>query len=199
VTRRPGRPAILSVRDQLQLFMKQLNALRTTRLWREQRVHFELEVKYDGDGTRVVVHEPDEDDMLAYLVRLRPFILNDEPVNLTTVYNVCFRHTLSDQIKARLTMWRAQWKQISRRAGLHVVIDDEELISSEVFDLYVNSIFHTDSERRDRLEALDPMTGGFYYTVFADFVVKSSEQAVKLSWMVTDALEGDLVEDAQRR
>lgn len=193
--RASSRVATLGVRDQLQLFMTQLNALRATRLWREQRVQFDFEVKYDGEVTRVSVYAPDEDGMLAYLVRLRPFILNDEAVNLTNIYNVCFEHARSDQLRARLIVWRAQWKQISRRAGLHVVIDDEELISKDVFDLYVNSIFHTDPEKRQRLDALDPMEGTLYHQVFADFVIKASEQAVKLSWMVTDALESDSVEE----
>ena len=188
--------ADLSVRDRLQLFMKQLGELRATRLWREQRVRFGLNIEYDGTDLRVSVDRPDEEAMIAYLVRLRPFVLKNEPVNLTSIYNLCFKHARTKQLGARLIVWRSQWKRISRRAGLHVIIDAEELISHKVFDLYMNSIFHTDLGKQRRLEALDSMDGALYHTVFADFVVKASEQVVKLSWMVADALEGDLDEEA---
>jgi hypothetical protein len=175
--------------------MKQLAKLRATRLWREQGVQIGLNIEYDGRMTRITVDGPDEDDLLAYLVRLRPFILTNEVVNLTSIWNLCFRHARSDLLRSRLSVWRSQWKQISRRAGLQVIIDDDDLISEKVFGLCVNSIFHTDPDKDQQLEDLDPVTRALYQTVFADFVVKASEQVVKLSWMVSDALEGDLVDD----
>jgi len=49
---------------------------------------------------------------------------------------------------------QARWKGIFKNVGFRVIIDDEEMVPEEVFDLFINAIFHSDPDNRERLKAL---------------------------------------------
>jgi len=59
----------------------------------------------------------------------------------------------------------------------------------------VNAIFHTDSDKRQRLAALGAIDGVLFHQVFGDFIIAATEQTIELSWIVEDALRSDLVEE----
>jgi len=192
-----SRVATLGVRDRLQLYMEQLAELGRRRLFQEG-IDFNFAIKYEApSGTLLTLDQPDEDSLRAYLVSLRPFILNDEAVHLYSVYRLCWRHVRSSELRWRLASWRTKWKQVDKTAGgLRVVIDDEELISAEVFDVWVNAIFHVDVEKRQRLAAMDGIDAMLFRQVFGNFIVRSTIQIIELSWIVEDALRDDLVEES---
>jgi len=166
-----------------------VSLLRNTRAFRENRMQFILTIKGerlnepDGGTTSFSLEGPDEEMLMHYLVRLRPFILKDEAVNLSRVYKVC-RRNAPEEFKPWVGAARARWREANAGVGLRVQIDNHELNPAEEFDLWVNAIFHTDSDKRKRIQARGDIDGMLAYQVFLGFVIETSNVVLMTAMIV---------------
>lgn len=110
--------------------------------------------------TRVRAHKVkvvDEDDLLAYLSALRPFLLNDDAVFLDRALKVAAAHVTDPKMQSHIDAIRTQWSAAQKDRSMQYVVGEEELTPRDVFLLYVNArFFHVpDPEAIELLRRVD--------------------------------------------
>jgi hypothetical protein len=110
--RRRNRRNVMDVRLRLELFRDRAEELRHTRLLQSgftPGVTIHGRRLEEGEGPwelSFVPREPDADDLCSCVTIFRPFILQDEPVYLFSIYNLCHQHLTHKQFKTYLAKSR---------------------------------------------------------------------------------------------
>ena len=191
-----ARRAIVAipVRDQLELFLARADELASTRLLRAG-FNASFNINWDhAQGTIFQTHEPDEDDLRAFLLTFRQFISNDEPVYLFKIYSLCYQHITNEELKANLVESRRSWQQELRQGGIRLNLKGRDISPEEVTNLWVNGYyFHNDHEKMLMLKSLLPHEHMLVRHIFLDHMIEATRRVMYVGRIVNIALREGLL------
>lgn len=184
----------MSVRERFQLFVQRVGELNRTRL-AQDGFDWALQIHFDRDhGVSVDLQQPDEDLLRSFLLALRQFMSQGEPVYLFTIYNLCNNHIASDFLRQQLAESRTAWKGALRGTGIGLTIDGREFTPEEATDIWLNGYyFHNDQAYREILAGLQSMDRGLVRTWFLQCITASAKVVVYVGSVVKHALDEGLI------
>jgi hypothetical protein len=143
---------------ELERFVERADRLRHTRLM-QKGLSTELSYTFDGRTSPNLIQgqlrQPDEDDLKAFLVDFRPFVLQREPVYVGRVYNQLEQRLTDTDRRDALRISRERWKNGQGQGGFQFFINERHVTPELAIDLYVNGwYFHDDADKRELLETL---------------------------------------------
>lgn len=95
---------------------------------------------------------PPEDDVAAFLHRLRPFVLNDERSNFNRVCNILGRAIAHPGMTGVLRQQRDEFTGRAFRSQVQLFSNNTVVNTEEALQDWLNAYeYHRDSERRERL------------------------------------------------
>lgn len=176
----PGK-AYLVVTDarplKLDLFVQRFNELAATRLIRRDdlRATFNLRMAVDTP-LAFSAHAPDEDDLRSFLLTLRQFVSDKEPVFVRRIASILWQRCSGDTVRAELQAARSLFDRSMTQGTLQVIWDRARLRPDEVLDMWINGkYFHSDRRKSELLDQLDPMSTIFVRHVFLEVLVEAAK------------------------
>lgn len=171
---------VLSVREQLELFLERGTELWDSRVRRLSGLNFSINIKgkADDDSVTFKFTEPDIEDFRSFLLTFRQFISNDEPVYLFKIYNLCQLHITDDKCKEVLAEARSIWQELLKKSGsgITLTVDNKELTPEDITDLWINGhYFHNNIEKRRFLKSLEPHLLDGAKAIFFDHVIETTK------------------------
>jgi hypothetical protein len=175
------------------VFLERATALEATTVVREQ-VGSQLKMSWkQGEPLQWRSTEPLAELLDSVLLRLRPFILNEDPAFLTGIHNICHQRLRSDTLRGQLVEIRTRWRAAQRTGILALRINERDLAPEYVMRLWINGwYFHSDPELTAELEQLAPEAHLLTRHVFLDYVYRAIESALRTAAVVRAGLAGDL-------
>ncbi|HET7076896.1 MAG TPA: hypothetical protein VFM49_05535 [Chloroflexia bacterium] len=172
---------------------------RATRLWEQPLVQAEyspsLKIQSDQTaGFRVLVNEPDETQLKAFLVDFRPFIMEQEPIYLDKIYNLCHQYVTDEHLRAELVEARADWARMQKAAAMRLIWNGVEQVPEALSDRWVQGYYlHNDWETIQRFDALPPHERAVLRYHFLQFVFQATHNILWVGSAINYALHAGLV------
>jgi hypothetical protein len=111
---------------------------------------------FANDGS--ITHKgefPPDDDIYAFLHRLRPIYLNDEETNFNKIANLVSQHILDNDVTEAIRYWKQYYDGRESQKIFTIKIKEKILNSNEFFDNYVNAFeYHRNPARRKYIDAI---------------------------------------------
>ena len=111
---------------------------------------------FSNDGS--IIHKgvfPPDDDISAFLHRLRPIYLNDEETNFNNIANLVGQHLSDDDTTEAIRYWKKYYDGRDSQKIFKIKIKEKILNSSEFFDNYVNAFeYHRNPKRRQHIDSI---------------------------------------------
>lgn len=188
-----GKQQILPPREQFDLFVQRADELARRRLIKDGlKVSFTIRYK-DTDGLQVTPANVDEEDVRSFVLDLRHFLSDNEPVHLDRLFNLCLRYLKDDTIKGHVSDARKHWWQIQKQISFELTIDGQQMTPAHVADVLINGqYFHNDPDHRSELGCLSPMLRTTIDAHFLFFVVKATEVILYLANVIRHGLSKGL-------
>lgn len=185
---------LINVTEQLGLFRFRAKQLEEARLLRNS-ASFGLTIRASStEGMSFSSQEPDEEDLRSFLLSFRQFILNDDPVYLFKIYNLCQKHITSDKLKKYLVQSREAWKKGLKKGGINLIFNEREITPEYVIDLWINGwYFHNDIEKLTKLQRLLPHEHMLVRQHFLSSLLEATWHVLYVAHIVTVALRDGLV------
>lgn len=120
--------------ERLRLFADEAEALSKTRLLSREKLDFGFQIAVSILGTTVKERGIDEDDLRSFLLKLRPFLSDDEPVFLHGIYNICEKLIPHEQVLPYIRKSRSQWKQQRNDETFQFIFNKRLIKSEEIVD-----------------------------------------------------------------
>jgi hypothetical protein len=153
---------------------RELGDMRLMKNWTGSKLTVQW---HEGRGLSVETENPDEEDLRSFLLTLRQFLMEKEPVFLYAIHNIAFQHLLSDELKKGLADARAEWTAFQRRGPVQIKLDQQEFGPERITDLWINGYYFHNSDDHRLLEQLagGPMAVLSRY-VLLDYVTEATNQ-----------------------
>ncbi len=115
-----------------------------------------LTINYDREkGMSVKVTLPEEDLILAFLHRLRRFILNDEPSSYNKVTGIIARRFDDPSIRGMVRAQRALYEGRDFQSQIRIESNNTVINCEDTLMKWLNAFeFHTDATKRAEIEKL---------------------------------------------
>ena len=134
-------------------------------------------------------YEPDADDLRSCVTVFRPFILQDEPVHLFSIYNLCHQHLTHEQFKTSLAKSREVFARECKSSGVILKLNEQEMTPERVSDLWINGYyFHIDEEQVLFLRSLPPVEQMLVKNQFLFFLVGAITQVLYVGNIIHTSL-----------
>jgi hypothetical protein len=184
----------LSLREQLEKFVYRVDELQQRRLLRTN-LGVGLQLNWDfAKGMSIRTEWPDEEDLRSFLVTLRQFMSQKEPVYLEKIYNLCVQHLKSEELRRAVLESQKSWKEELKRGGIRLEYDGRQFTPTEITGYWINSqYFHNDPEEFLLLQNLIPPAQVFARHIFLDHVVELTKRVLFLGDVLKVALAEGLV------
>ncbi len=187
----------LTVTKQLDLFLTRARQLEQTRLIRS-KPNSSWKMHFSEDGTMTITtEEPDEEDLRSYLMILRQFVLQKEPIHLGRIHNLLDRRITDDELRGYVTKARDGLKEAARGHGIHFQLNDETISPERVADLWINGeYFHNDPEKKQELDRLLPHPVLMMKHQFVTFVLDLQRVISYTGMIVNHARKHGLIDES---
>lgn len=137
--------------------------------------------------------EPTREALDALVIRLRPFVLDDDPAHLFSVMAICQASLRSDAMRAFLLDVRAEWSASQKRGALGLTFNERVMRPDRVARLWLNGYwFHPNGPEREELDAMIGPAQLLTRHMFLDYVYGAAEAAIATVDVVKIGLEQDL-------
>lgn len=175
---------------QLKLFISRANELKNKRAIRNG-FNTQLKINWDKEkGFITEITQPDEDDLRSFLLLLRQFISDKEPIFLNRIYNLCYKYIDDDDIKSGLIKAREVWKQSQINSGMGLILENDDFTPEYSTDLWINGYyFHNDEEKRKIIESKLHLEQIFIRHQFLNYIISATENIFYVSRMIEYAIE----------
>ena len=189
------RRSALNRIERLDLFVERAHELSEKKLL-ETWEGSSLTVRYDqAAGLRMETAEPDKEQLEAFLLTFRHFILKSEPAFLQSVYNAARLCLTDNELRGHLDDSRELWKQALLRGGLKLTFDEHEWTPEYATDLWINGFyFHSDEAKRRTLQRLIPEAHLLTRYAFLDLLVEGIRHVFYVAGVIRYAREHALLQ-----
>jgi len=150
----PGRPTSVGRRrssppktviEQFGWFLNQTDRLSRRRLMRSG-LDTNLTITARGATATADWRRPDEEEFQAFLVDLRPFISEGEPVFIDRIYSLIEQHVTDPKLRAEARRSRKTLRDVEVGADLHL----GDRSPAQIADAHVDGTFHVDPAAREQ-------------------------------------------------
>lgn len=184
-------------RGDLGTFVERADRLARTRLVTEVipgGFNLQTSIRFEaGKGLWAANREPPEDDVLAFLLLLCPFITQRDRVSLRRTLNRCRELLTRDSDRRRLQEARAAWEAEARGGLIALKINDRPLPPERIADLLINGYyFHDEPAKRAELAEEIPAFHLMARQAFLSFVIAIANMV----WLTANVIRQALDEDA---
>jgi len=180
--------------ERLQLFTDDSEALSKTRLLSHEKLDFGCQVAVSIFGTTVKQRGIDEDDLRAFLLGLRPFLSEEEPVFLHGIYNICDKLIPDAQVISYIRKSRSQWKRERNDEMLKFIFNKKRIHSEEIVNWWMNSsYFHRDRDKRQIMTGLPEAVRAITRYDFLCYVLQAASHVIWVGMNVRYAFNNNLV------
>jgi len=177
---------------QLSLFISRSNEIKNTRAIKNG-FNTQFKIHWDKEkGFITEISQPNEEDLRSFLLLLRQFISDDEPIFLNRIYNLCYKYIDDDEIKSGLIEARKNWKHSHISCGMGVILENEIFTPEYSTDLWINGYyFHNDEEKRKKIESKLHLEQHLIRQQFLNFIISATENIFYVSDMIELAIKRD--------
>jgi hypothetical protein len=163
-------------RQKLELFISNVDTLKTTKA-ASKTYNIVLETYVDfmaGHSiTGKLVGQPEEHELIEYLLTLRKFISPSEDVFLYRILNICNQHLTSSEIKSNLMGMKEEYRDIENDNPILFSLNGIRRTPLQITKTYLNgTYFHNDMEYEEQIK-LPREIDNFYRLSFLNFVFHS--------------------------
>jgi hypothetical protein len=165
----------------LQRFADCADELRRTHMAQGSRTGFEMKVSPDEE-TSWKSDLPPDDDISAFMHRLRPFVLEGEETHFGRIWNILRWRMSEPHIQAALDVWKSEfWNQ--NPADLSISAGDVRINAEETLKKWLNAFqYHRD---QDKAKELNELLAGFptevSRAIFVMMLVSKGNACIELS------------------
>lgn len=186
----------LTFDDRLDLFVDLADTLRTSRVIQDG-FGPAFSLRANETGMSFTLKEPDEEAFRSFLLGVRPFLSEAEPVFLYAMHNLLHRLVTDEKIRQYLAGARKAWKQAEKADAIHFVLDGHEMQPLEVADLWINAgYFHPgDLKRRKWLQQLQPPVRAYLRYTFLCYIREATQQVIYLRSIILYAREHGILRE----
>ncbi len=183
----------MNIVDLLHLYRAKVEELRNSRLLQEG-FNPGLTINWNKmQGLRFVSREPDETSLRAFLITFRQFVLNNEPIFINKIYNLCHKYLISDKLKEYLIKSRKDWKEAQKSTGIILVYNKRELNPEFITDLWINGYyFHCDQKKLTILNKILPHEKMLIKFQFLNFLLDATRQVLYMDNIINASLKEGL-------
>ena len=108
----------------------------------------------DGSVTNQGV-QPSDEEIGAFLHKLRPIYLNDEETNFNLIANIVKKHIDDEDVTKAVKYWQQYYDGRDSQKTFEIKIKGKILNSNEFFDNYINALeYHRDQKRRQYIDLI---------------------------------------------
>src|ERR671931_2437787 len=186
---------VTDVRLRLELFRDRAEELRHTRLLQSgfhPGVSIHGHCLEEGEGPwelSFVPHELDADNLRSCVTIFRPFISQDEPVYLLSIYNLCHQYLTHEQFKTYLAKSREIFARECKSSCIVLNLNEQEMTPAYVSDLWINGYyFHYDEQIALFLRRLAPVDQILVKNQFLFFLVGAITQVLYVDDVIHTSL-----------
>lgn len=130
---------------------------------------------------QVVVNDPDESDLKAFLMDFRHFILQGEPVFIGHIHGICFRKCSEGELRRVMGETYRTWKNSRKEGPVKFVLNEETMEPARLLDLWIHGLyFHTDERKFQELQRLIAQGAPFTRHLFLDYLMTTTSYIVAL-------------------
>jgi len=183
--------------EQLKLFLERVEELRHCKLL--QDFNIKMSVKWNEiDGLSFTSKYPNEEYLRSYLLIFRQFILNNEPVFIHKIYNLCQCYLIDEQFKTYLKKSREIWEKSKKNLGIQIEYkakgifgkESEEITPELATDLFINGYyFHSDLKKRKILQSIMPLDEVLLRFQFLSFIQEGTKQVLYMGNIIKIGFE----------
>jgi hypothetical protein len=179
-----------SDQDILNLFLEKSRALAATSLGREG-FDIGLQISYNvKEGIASVLDQPDEDAICSFLLAIRQFASEKEPLFLGRVYSMCYLRLGDEKLKDVIKQMRENWVSAQLGGGVNIVIDEVDYSGVKAFDVWVNGwYFHSDAVYRQLLDQVPPEVRLMLRAEFINFVIQVTYLVQGICQVILDGFD----------
>lgn len=154
----------------------------------------QLEMSWTKGGpTRWTSREPAAELLDSLVIRVRPFLLEEDPAHLFSILKICDNSLRSDQIRSFLADVRQEWATSQRRTLISLNTDGRDIRPDLAARLWLYGYwFHPNGPERAELEAMFGPAKLLTRHMFLDYVYGAAEAALAAADAVRVGLEQDL-------
>ena len=142
------------VKSKLVAFTEAANALNKTAFAKRNQIctslHFSRDGRISNTGSL-----PSDDEIAAFLHRLRPIYLQKEALNYNTISNLLSEHLNVPAITQCLREWKHHYDARASREAFEIAVATKVLNSQDFLDNYLNALeYHRDQDRRKVIDEI---------------------------------------------
>lgn len=141
--------------EDLQQFHEQFKKMMECKVITNKSLHTNISANRNADGLlETTIIAPDDDELGNLLLRIRPCILEGEPINFYRILKILGRRAADEESRSSLRAIHRNYGISINSTGIKIHIDGKEYGEKEVFDAYLNGeYFHVkDGEPRNIVE-----------------------------------------------
>lgn len=143
--------------SRLQLFIQRAKELHNRR-FAISGYPFKFHIYTDKENQKItyeIVEKPDEEDLRAFVLDLRRFISEREPVFIRRIFNDCEKYLQDEKIKQNIRDIKSAWVFLWEKGLIQMSSGGKNLPPEKVMDLWINGqYFHDDIDKKEELEQL---------------------------------------------
>ncbi len=175
--------------DALHLFLQNVDQLRGTGMIANRRtVQATLTA---GGGLQAHASLPPQDELLAFVLLLRPIILKREPASFERMIDILGRRIEDPGFRSHLKGLRSRFE--GKAQGFRISSGDVAINSEHELQNWLNSLggYHQDSDKRERFrELFETFPPAFAEATFVNMLQDKAGAALELAHIIA-ALRGE--------
>ncbi len=185
--KRRGR-AELMVAERLELFIEQAGRLANRRLV-QAGFDTSLTITAGGGPPSVSWARPDQEEFHAFLVDLRPFISDQEPVFLNRVYNLIQCYVTDPKLRYEARKSRERLRAAESGAAFR----QADRTPAQIADAYIDGTFHVDPDARRRMARPEGFFADLDRWFVQSYCARVSLQVAEVAAIARQALASGVV------
>ncbi len=201
--KRAAKAASRSIRDPLErftIFCEKAKELRESD-WARGGLGVKASESWNAaEGEiKIIIKEPQETPLKAFLLTFRHFILRDGPIHIDSIYNLCAVHITDEKYREYLIKSRDFYRNALHSSAIDLIQNGENISTEYIVDLLINGqYFHSDNDKRKALRELSPAKFA-YMSNFLNFVHRATTQIFYVDDVIRAALkEGKIQTDPNK-
>lgn len=134
---------------------------------------------------------PPEEQVAEFVMAFRLFYLQKEPTHFPSVLSILGRHASESEVRQLFKKYRQQWENCLFGNALQIAMNEKQLTSSLVIDLWLNAhYFHSDEDKKAELDQIfEGLSGDFAKYMLLDSVFEASKMILKIHRAVCAIIE----------
>jgi len=172
-------------------FVREVEECNQSKIIQNKKLNLRKEITIINDEVIITHNLPDDDNIHAFLHKIRPFILEREKLNFMRIKSLIGKKINSCELNKYLKILNNEY--LSKKDNkLNIVINNEEFTFEKVFFYYINSYqYHREENKKEIIDTIIEASGHiklFEYTMY-DILLNKYKTIQKLSNIINKVIK----------